>query len=227
MAKNKKNTGKIIGAVVALIALVVILKVTGVFDMLTIDNLQKLKGWIEGFGIAGPIIYLAIYTIGGVAFLPGTPLALLAGIAFGPVLGSFLACLGATMGATLAFLVARYAARNMVEEWASKNTAFQKIDEGVEKQGWRMLMITRLVPLFPYNVQNFAYGLTKIKLPVFILVSFICMLPGAIAFCFMAGAIIAGESITQVMMYFAVGAIFFVGVSLLPGYLEKRKNKKK
>lgn len=224
--KEKKSFGKIIIAVAVLVALVVILKVTGVFDMLTIENLQNLKEWINSFGVVAPILYLVLYTIGGVAFLPGTPLALLAGIAFGPVWGSLLACTGATLGATLAFIVARYAARKMVEEWASKNEVFKKIDQGVEKQGWRMLMITRLVPVFPYNVQNFAYGLTKINLLTFILVSFICMLPGAIAFCFMAGAIIAGESITQVMIYFGIGAVFFVLISLIPGWMEKRKANK-
>ncbi len=225
-AADKKGLGKVIGIVAVFAVIIFALYKLGVFEMLTIDNMQNLKTWIEGFGAAGYVIYIGIYIAAALFFLPGTPIALLAGIAFGPILGTLLAVTGATLGAVAAFLVARYAGRSMVEGWAAKNEAFKKIDEGVQKQGWRMVMLTRLVPVFPYNVQNFAYGLTTINLPTFALVSFICMLPGAAAFCFMAGAIVAGESPTQIMMYLAVGAILLVGMSLLPGYLQKKKGMK-
>lgn len=225
--EEKKNGFLKIGIIVVVFAAIIFgLYKAGIFELLTIENMQNLKTWIAGFGAAGPIIYILIYIAAALFFLPGSPIALLAGIAFGPILGTFLAVTGATLGATAAFLVARYAGRSMVEGWASKNEAFKKIDQGVEKQGWRMVMLTRLVPAFPYNVQNFAYGLTTIKLSTFVLVSFICMLPGAAAFCFMAGAIVAGESPTQIMMYLAVGAVLLVGMSLLPGYLQKKKGMK-
>ncbi len=225
-AADKKGLGKVIGIVAVFAVIIFALYKLGVFEMLTIDNMQNLKTWIEGFGAAGYVIYIGIYIAAALFFLPGTPIALLAGIAFGPILGTLLAVTGATLGAVAAFLVARYAGRSMVEGWASKNEAFKKIDAGVEKQGWRMVMLTRLVPVFPFNVQNFAYGLTTIKLPIFVLVSFICMLPGAAAFCFMAGAIVAGKSMTEMMIYMAVGAVLLVGMSLLPGYLQKKKGMK-
>ncbi len=225
-ATEKKGFGKIIGIIAVFAVIIFALYKAGVFEMLTIENMQNLKTWIAGFGAAGPLIYIGIYIAAALFFLPGTPIALLAGIAFGPILGTVLAAIGATLGATAAFLVARYAGRSMVEGWASKNEAFKKIDAGVEKQGWRMVMLTRLVPVFPFNVQNFAYGLTTIKLPIFVLVSFICMLPGAAAFCFMAGAIVAGKSMTEMMIYMAVGAVLLVGMSLLPGYLQKKKGMK-
>lgn len=222
--QEKKNEFLKIGLIVVVFATIIFgLYKAGIFELLTIENMQNLKKWIAEFGAAGPIIYIFIYIIAALFFLPGTPIALLAGIAFGPIFGTFLAVTGATLGATSAFLVARYAGRSMVEGWSSKNEAFKKIDAGVEKQGWRMVMLTRLVPIFPFNVQNFAYGLTTVKVSTFMLVSFICMLPGAAAFCFMAGAIVEGESPIQIMMYLAVGAILLVGMSLLPGYLQKKK----
>jgi uncharacterized membrane protein YdjX (TVP38/TMEM64 family) len=91
----------------------------------------------------------------------------------------------------------------------------------VEKQGWRMLMITRLVPLFPFNAQNYVYGLTKISLPTYVLVSFICMLPACIAFNFMAGSVRTGE-FGKILLYLAIGAIVFVIISLVPGWIKKR-----
>ena len=142
-------------------------------------------------------------------------------LVFGPVRGSLYSSVGATIGATAAFLVGRYAARGMVEDLIRKNAALRKIDDGVEQQGWRMLMITRLVPVFPFNAQNYVYGLTRISLPTYIVVSFICMLPGCIAFNFMAGSVRTGE-FGKALIYLAAGAIVFVVLSLIPGWIKKK-----
>lgn len=220
---DKKGFKKILLIIGILIVAIVLLKVFGVFDYISIENIQNLKNWIAGFGPLGPIIYILLYIAACLFFLPGIPIALLAGFSFGPVMGAVWASIGSTIGASVAFLVARYAARGMVEGWVEGNEQFKKIDEGVEKQGWRMLMITRLVPVFPFNLQNFAYGLTKIKFGTYVLVSWICMLPGTIAFTFMSGAIVNGEGIGKTLMYLGIGAIFFVVISLIPGWLQRRK----
>ncbi|OPJ57264.1 TVP38/TMEM64 family protein [Alkalithermobacter paradoxus] len=222
--EKKAGKGKLIGIVAVFAIVIILMRQFGLFQYISIENLQNLKNWINGFGIMGPIIYILLYSVAALFFLPGLPIALLAGFAFGPIMGALWAATGATIGGTLAFLVARYAARSMVEGWVEGNEQFKKIDEGVEKQGWRMLMITRLVPVFPYNLQNFAYGLTKINLVTYIIVSFICMLPGAAAFTFMAGSIASGEGdMKKTFMYLGIGAIFFVIVSLIPGWLQKKK----
>ncbi|WP_427340252.1 TVP38/TMEM64 family protein [Caloranaerobacter sp. DY30410] len=210
-----------LGVIVVVVAL---MKYFGLFEYISLENMQNLKAWINSYGAIGPIIYIILYIIACLFFLPGLPIAILAGLAFGPVMGAVYASIGATLGASAAFLVARYAARDMVESWVEGNEQFKKIDEGVEKQGWRMLMITRLVPVFPFNLQNYAYGLTKIKFGTYVLVSWICMIPGAIAFTFMGGSIVSGEgNIGKTLMYLGIGAIFFVIISLIPGWLKKRK----
>lgn len=224
MAEKKKGIGKLLITVVVIAAVIGVLWKFGVFKYISMENLQVLKEWINGYGALGPIIYIVLYIVACLFFLPGAPVALLAGIAFGPVWGTVYASIGSTLGASAAFLVARYAARGMVEGWASSNDAFKKIDEGVDKQGWRMLMITRLVPAFPFNVQNYAYGLTKIGFAKYVLVSWLCMIPGTIAFTMSAGAIASGESIGKILIYLGIGAIFFVIVSLIPGWLKKRGN---
>lgn len=210
-----------LGVIVVIVAL---MKYFGLFEYISLENMQNLKTWINSYGAIGPIIYIVLYIVACLFFLPGLPIAVLAGLAFGPVMGAVYASIGATLGASAAFLVARYAARSMVESWVEGNEQFKKIDEGVEKQGWRMLMITRLVPVFPFNLQNYAYGLTKIKFGTYVLVSWICMIPGAIAFTFMGGSIVSGEGdIGKTLMYLGIGAIFFVIISLIPGWLKKRK----
>jgi uncharacterized membrane protein YdjX (TVP38/TMEM64 family) len=223
--QSKKGNFIKLGIVAVIITIVVVLmKQFGIFEYISIENIKNLKTWIEGFGILGPIVYILLYIIACLFFLPGLPIAVLAGFAFGPVMGALWADIGATLGAAAAFLVGRYAARGMVESWVEGNQQFKKIDEGVEKQGWRMLMITRLVPVFPFNLQNFAYGLTKIKFVTYVVVSFICMLPGAIAFAFMGGSIVSGEgNIGKTFLYLAIGAVFFVIISLIPGWIKKKK----
>ncbi len=221
---KKKGYGKLIGIVIAIVVIIALMKYFGLFEYISIENMQNLKSWINGYGMLGPIIYIVLYIIACIFFLPGLPIAILAGLAFGPIMGAVWASIGATLGASAAFLVARYAARGMVEGWIQKNDKLKKIDEGVQKQGWRMLMLTRLVPVFPFNVQNYVYGLTNIKFLTYVLVSWICMIPGAVAFTFMGGSIVSGEgNIGKTLMYLGIGAVFFVVISLLPGWLKKKK----
>ena len=219
----KKNKKKLLIMVAVLAAVVLTMKQLGIFEYLSIENMTKLTEWINSFGMIGPIILILIWIAACIFFLPGLPIALLGGLAFGPIYGTIYASIGGTLGATAAFLVARYVARGMVEEWVSGNEQFKKIDEGVKEQGWRMLMITRLVPVFPFNLQNYAYGLTKIDLKTYVFVSWICMLPATIAFSFAGGSVVSGQGdLTKTLMYLGVAAIFFVLLSLLPGIIKKR-----
>ena len=158
------------------------------------------------------------------AFLPGTPLSLLAGLAFGPVYGTLWAVIGATIGgATLAFLVGRYAARGLVEGWTANNERVRKLDEGVERQGWRMLLITRLVPVFPFNLQNYACGITKIGLGTYVLLTAVCIIPGAAVYTFAGGSLASDrQDLTKTFVYLGVTAVFFIALSLIPGWIRNR-----
>ncbi|KXG74034.1 TVP38/TMEM64 family protein [Thermotalea metallivorans] len=218
------HVAKLVSVLVVLAVVIGLMKYFGTIDYISIENITKLNAWIKGFGAIGPLVYILLYIIACVFFLPGLPIAILAGFVFGPVWGTIYASIGATLGASAAFLIARYAARSMVEDWVQGNEQFKKIDEGVERQGWRMLMITRLVPVFPFNLQNYAYGLTKIKFSVYVLVSWICMLPGAAAFCFAGGSIVSGQGdIKKTFMYLGIAAVFFVIISLIPNWMKKRQ----
>ena len=165
-------------------------------------------------------MFVVVWIVACVFFIPGLPVTIVGALVFGPVLGTIYSIVGSTLGAAAAFLVGRYGARGMVEGLVRKNKALQKIDDGVQQQGWRMLMITRLVPLFPFNAQNYVYGLTKIGLPTYVVVSFVCMLPACLAFNFMAGSVRTGE-FGKFLIYLAVGAIVFVVLSFVPGAIKK------
>jgi uncharacterized membrane protein YdjX (TVP38/TMEM64 family) len=220
------NVARLLGIGVALLALVVVARLTGLSSYISLDGLGRLRDWIGGFGVAAPLVFIAIYVVATVAFLPGTPLSLLAGLIFGPVFGTLWAVIGATIGATLAFLIGRYAARGLVEGWTSNNEGLKKLDEGVERQGWRMLLVTRLVPLFPFNLQNYAYGLTKIGLGTYVLLTAVCIVPGAAVFTFAGGSLAsAGRDPTRTFVYLGVAAVLFVAISLIPGWIQKGNRK--
>lgn len=149
-------------------------------------NPQALEQWIQGAGIAGPVVFMLIYAIGTIFFLPGSVLTLAGGAIFGPVLGTVYSLTGATIGATLAFLVARYIASDWVE--CKTGGRLKQLKEGVEEESWRFVAFVRLVPLFPFNLLNYALGLTRIKLWHYVAASYICMLPGALAYTYLGYA---------------------------------------
>ncbi len=223
---KRSNVGRLVGIGLALLAFVVVVRLSGLSGYISLDGLDRLRDWIGGFGVAAPLVFIAIYVVATVAFLPGTPLSLLAGLVFGPVFGTLWAVIGATIGATLAFLAGRYAAKGLVEDWTSNNERLKRLDEGVERQGWRMLLITRLVPLFPFNLQNYAYGLTKIRLGTYVLLTAVCIVPGAAVFTFAGGSLAsARQDPTRTFVYLGVAAVLFVAVSLVPGLIRRRSGK--
>ncbi len=146
----------------------------------------ELQGWMQDAGVAAPLIFMALYAVATVFFLPGSVLTIAGGALFGPVWGTFYSLTGATLGATLAFLVARY----LASDWVTRKAGgrLKQLIEGVEAEGWRFIAFVRLVPLFPFNLLNYALGLTRIRLSHFIVTSYICMLPGAIAFTYLGYA---------------------------------------
>lgn len=223
---TKKNAGKLIGVAVALFLVILAARLTGVTEYIGLDSLNSLRDWINGYGVVAPVVFITIYVVATVAFVPGAPLSLLAGLVFGAVWGTLWTVIGATLGATLAFLVGRYAARGLVESWIANNTRIRKLDEGVEKHGWRMLLITRLVPLFPFNLQNYAYGLTRIGVGTYVLLTGTCIVPGVIVYTFAGGSLAsAREDLTRTFAYLGVAAVVFVLISLVPGWLRRRNGR--
>lgn len=189
----------------------------------SLSGLKSLLNEIRAYGILVPIVYILAYWAVCLFFIPATPITLVGGLLFGPIRGSIIISFASTTGATLAFLTARTIGRDWIKNKFGHSAMFQKIDKGVRENGWRMLMITRLVPLFPFNVQNYVYGLTDIKLRTYILVSWICMLPATIAFASLAGALEKGEGdLGTMFMYLAIGAVLIVIMSLIPRFLKKK-----
>jgi len=146
--------------------------------------LQSALQWIQDLGPLGAIAFIAIYIGATVAFLPGSILTLGAGVIFGVALGSALVFIGATIGATAAFLVGRYLARGWVAKKIEGNEKFKAIDSAVGREGFKIVLLTRLSPVFPFNLLNYAYGLTGVSLKDYVL-GCIGMLPGTVMYVYL------------------------------------------
>jgi uncharacterized membrane protein YdjX (TVP38/TMEM64 family) len=206
------------------VALAVILaRVLGLTDLIRLENLTRLREGIDGFGAWAPVIFTLGYVVAVVAFVPALPLTILGGLAFGAAWGALYVVIAATAGACLSFLIARYAARAAVARWMAGYPALQRMDRAVARHGFRIVMITRLVPIFPFNLQNYAYGLTSIRFGAYAVTSFLCMLPGTLAFTAAAGAVVAGAfDARRMLLLLAVAGVLLVALSLLPRWLRGR-----
>ena len=158
-----------------------------------------LEAWVRDAGPVAPLLFMLIYAVAAVLFLPGSVVTLAGGALFGPVLGTVYNLTGATLGATLAFLVARY----LASDWVAEKTGgrVKQLINGVEGEGWRFVAFVRLVPLFPFNLLNYALGLTRLRLLHYVVATYIFMLPGAVAYTYLgyAGreAVTGGEGMIQ------------------------------
>ena len=146
------------------------------------DRLGELRGWIASLGTLGPLVYLLIYIAAVVLAIPGSVISILAGVLFGSLLGVVLVSLGSTSGAGLAFLISRHLARDAVAARLSGNPRFLRLDRMTEEHGSIIVAITRLVPLFPFNLLNYGFGLTRVSFRTYLLWSWLCMLPGTVLF---------------------------------------------
>jgi len=143
--------------------------------------LPGFSAWVDGLGPWGPIAFAAGYVLATVAFVPGSLLTLAAGALFGLLRGTVLVFVAATLGASLAFLIARYAAREAIERRLADNERFAAIDRAIGAQGRRIVFLLRLSPLFPFNLLNYALGLTRVRFPDYLVAS-AGMLPGTLLY---------------------------------------------
>jgi uncharacterized membrane protein YdjX (TVP38/TMEM64 family)/rhodanese-related sulfurtransferase len=183
-----------------------------------------LQVWVQDAGAWAPLLFILIYAVAAVLFLPGSVLTLAGGALFGPLLGTLYNLTGATLGALLAFLVARYLASDWVA--ARSGGRLKQLIHGVEAEGWRFVAFVRLVPLFPFNLLNYALGLTRIRLSHYLLATAVCMLPGAIAYTYLgyAGreAVGGGEGLIQKAL---LALALFAAVAFLPRLIGRLRQR--
>lgn len=193
------------------------------------DWIQSLNNWVKDLGAVGYLIFAAIYIIATVILVPGSILTLAAGLTFG-LWGFPLVVVSATIGATLAFLVGKYLARDAVESRFGEDDRFKALDSAVSEDGWKIVGLLRLSPLIPFNLQNYFYGLTKIKFIHYVIATFFGIMPGSLMYVYFGAVGKAaigggGEGGNPILKWslFAVGLIATIVVTVLVTRKAKAK----
>jgi uncharacterized membrane protein YdjX (TVP38/TMEM64 family) len=137
---------------------------------------------IRGLGALAPVIFIMLYILGAILFFPGSILTIGAGVLFGVLRGSILVSIGATIGAIAAFLIGRYFARDWVRAQVEGNRKFAAVDKAVGREGWKIVLLTRLSPVFPFNLLNYGFGLTAVTLRDYAIATWIGITPGTVLY---------------------------------------------
>ncbi len=185
----KKSSGNIFK--ILLIAAMIVVPVVAVmlFDLRQV--MHRLLMGISGLGVIGPIVFTGLYILACVLLIPGSILTLGAGVVFGVITGSIAVSIGSTLGATCAFLIGRYLARDLVASRIAGDEKFKAIDEAVGREGWKIVLLLRLSPVFPFNLLNYALGLTKVSLRHYLVSSWLGMMPGTVLYVYIGS--LAGD----------------------------------
>ncbi len=175
---------------------------------------------IRELGLWAPFVHVLIFAVGTVLFVPGAMFGLAGGVLFGPFWGTLVNLAGATLGAAGGFLIARYLAADRVR--CKAGGRLERLIAGVEAEGWRFVAFTRLVPLFPFNLLNYALGLTRIPLSQYVLASLVCMIPGTLAYTWLGYAsreALAGNE--AAVRYGLLGLALLAAIAFLPRLVRR------
>ncbi len=172
---------KFLTSIILLGGLVAILAYYGVLSRLQ-DLVKESVSWMARLGVWAPVLYIALYIVACVALIPGAVLTLAGGAAFGFFWGAIYVIIGATLGATAAFVVGRHFARDWVATRLGTNPTFTAISRATEREGWKIVFLTRLAPVFPFFLMNYAYSLTRVPLKHYFFATWIGIIPGTLLF---------------------------------------------
>ncbi|GAF38263.1 DedA family protein [Agrilactobacillus composti DSM 18527 = JCM 14202] len=191
----------------------------GLWDLLT--NLQDFKHLLVASGWQGYIWFIVLSILVSVFLLPGQLLAGW-GMVYGGLVGGILTVVGATLGAAIAFVLGKYVARDYIVQHFGQRPVFQKIEQGVLTNGTTFLVFTRLVPIFPYAIQSYAYALTPMSLGKFTLISFITMMPASFIYTFMAAEIVKNGVSWKLLLELTIAGLLLALLTLLPKRLSPK-----
>lgn len=219
-----KHIVKLVAGLLVIAAIIVAFRVLPVADWL-----RSFQTYVRGLGALGYVVYIVVYALCIVAFVPASILTLGAGAIFGFVGGTIVVIIGATIGATLAFLLARTVMRKRVEAMTAKSAKFRALDRAIASEGTKIVFLCRLAVVFPFTYINYAFGLTAIPLGRYVVATFFGIVPATAAFVFASSAATSAattstSSITKIV--YIAGGVVAVIVSILIGRIATRAIKR-
>lgn len=208
-----KTTAVISGTIVTGLIAITFLWFRGSLDP------DELHHWLTGFGAWAPVVYILVYLLAGLLFVPATPLTVAGGVLFGTFAGTMYALLASSGTSVLSFLIARYVGA----DWLRRRQGrwLHRLLHGVEAEGWRFVALVRLVPVLPFGLVNYGFGLTRLRLPMYLSVTALCMLPGTFAYAWLGAsgaAALGGKGSVQAVL---AGIALLAVLAFLPRLIQR------
>lgn len=219
---KRNNILKVSVLVIIILSIVILNNYYGWSEYLSdAQNLEFVKQIVNDNILFAISIYIIITIIGCVVLaIPGVTFALFAGILFGPILGTFVCLIATTIGASMAFIVGRFFLKDTIKPMLEKNKTLKKLlFNDNDKSDLIILMITRMVPIFPYNLQNFAYGITDIGFWKYTIYTFIFMFPGVAFFTIGSSGLTAGANKWK---YFIIAGVLAIIVTIAGIFIQRK-----
>ena len=187
----------------------------------------ELQNWIKEFGIIAPVIFVLAYVIATIFMIPGSVLTLIAGAIFGLWFGVFYVVIGSNLGALAAYLLAKTKLREKFIKMTEGNPKFAALDKAIGENGFKMVLLTRLSPAFPFTLLNYFLGLTSVKTGAYVAANLLGMLPATFLFVYLgslANVAVSAVSTWQLAMRI-VGLLATIGVVIYVTRLARKAMK--
>lgn len=170
------------------LALLALFLVSAVILVVTVGgpNRTQIQESVRDAGMAGPLVFVALYVALTVFMFPGAVMTAVAGVLFGPAIGTLLAVAGATLGSATAFQLAKRLGRQQVERIAGRRIG--RLDAWLERRGFLAVLYVRLIPVVPFNALNYAAGVTGVSFRDFAAGTALGIVPGTFAFAALGGS---------------------------------------
>lgn len=211
---------KILGFILFILGIFILANHFGFIELLT--NIDNLRNILERLGWIGYLFFILLSIVVAVFLLPGQFLAIVGGLVYGGFVGGCLTIVGASLGCTISFIIGKYLVRDYIVQRFKNDATFQKIEQGVRENGISFLIFTRLVPIFPFAIQSYAYALTPMSLKKFSLISFLTMMPASFVYTFMASEIASKGISFSVFIELAVAGILLSLLAYLPKKISRK-----
>jgi len=187
------------------------------------EELARWQQWVASLGAWGPLFFVLTYAAIVVAAIPAAPLTIAAGALFGSLSGLVWSSIAASLGRAVSFLIARYFARDAASRWLSENKRLRRLDELIDQRGPTIVILTRVIPLFPINVLNYAFGLTRINLSTFLFWSWLSTLPATVVYVTSADTVVQTAIRGEIpRLLLAVVAVAVIALALLIVRVRKK-----
>ena len=186
---------------------------------------QHIRAAVQASGPWAPLLCIGLNALFTVVLLPTTLVSIFIALLFGVAWGLPIALAGLGLGMASSFLIARYLARDWLERRIGDTRLYRRLEENMRREGWKLVLFSRLLPINPYSFLNYAYGLTKISFGRYILASVVGVTPNVIALLWTvhaAGQLATGRLDWRILIFLFAGAGLFATLAWLPRLLRRK-----